>query len=147
MNFKDPVTTFAYNLVSLHHDVMWYIIIILCLVYWSLYKILKDNSWNIFKKQEGFLLLLHKSKTLVNIQMYIFIICFYTFKYIIEYSFRFFSKIIAIAEDFTWNSKGYRVVKLYGFFLGKQYFKDLTISQYVKWHDHLDYEYVMELLV
>lgn len=50
MNFKDPVTTFAYNLISLHHDIMWYIIIILTLVYWSLYKILKEYSWNIFLK-------------------------------------------------------------------------------------------------
>jgi hypothetical protein len=49
MNCKDPVTTFAYNLISLHHDIMWYIIIILTLVYWSLYKILKEYSWNTFK--------------------------------------------------------------------------------------------------
>ena len=74
MNFKDPVTTFAYNLISLHHDVMWYVLMILCIVYWSLYKILKDFSWNVFNKQEGFFSLLYKSKLLVNIQIYIFFI-------------------------------------------------------------------------
>jgi hypothetical protein len=59
MNCKDPVTTFAYNSISLHHDIKWYIIIILTLVYWSLYKILKEYSysWNTFNKQKVFLLL------------------------------------------------------------------------------------------
>jgi hypothetical protein len=33
MNFKEPVSTFAYNLISLHHDIMWYVILILSLVY------------------------------------------------------------------------------------------------------------------
>ena len=29
---------------------LWYIIIILTLVYWSLYKIIKDYSWSYFNK-------------------------------------------------------------------------------------------------
>jgi hypothetical protein len=52
MKIKDSVTAFAYNSISLYHDIKWYIIIILTLVYWSLYKILKEYSysWNTFLK-------------------------------------------------------------------------------------------------
>ena len=57
MNFKDLISTFAHNLISLHHDIMWYIIIILSLVYWSLYKIVKEYSWGNFNKIEGFILM------------------------------------------------------------------------------------------
>jgi len=59
MNFKEPVSTFAYNLISLHYDIMWYIIINLTLVYWSLYKIIKEYSWSKFNKQEIILLILN----------------------------------------------------------------------------------------
>ena len=71
MNFKDPISTFAYNLISLHHDIMWYIIIILTLVYWSLYKVIKEYSWSNFNKQEGFLLILN-STFFFKIQRFIF---------------------------------------------------------------------------
>jgi len=74
MNFKDPISTFAYNLISLHHDIMWYIIIILSLVYWSLYKIVKEYSWNNFNKVEGFLLEMSNKKIIFQIQAYIFCI-------------------------------------------------------------------------
>ena len=66
MNFKDPIIIFAYNLISLYHDIMWYIIIILTLVYWSLYKILKEYSWNTFDKQESLLLYYVKSIPIIN---------------------------------------------------------------------------------
>ena len=41
--------------------IMWKIIIILTLVYWSLYKIIKEYSWSYFNKQEGFLLILNST--------------------------------------------------------------------------------------
>jgi len=50
MNIKD--LTFTYNLISLHYDIMWYIIIILLVVYWCLYKILKEYIWTNFNKQD-----------------------------------------------------------------------------------------------
>jgi len=54
-DFLDSATVWCYNLISVHHDICYFIIIILSLVYWSLYKIIKDNSWNSFNKQEGLL--------------------------------------------------------------------------------------------
>jgi cytochrome c oxidase subunit 2 len=52
-NFADPATVWSYNVISVHHDIFWFIIIILALVYWALYKILKDYGWNCFNKQVG----------------------------------------------------------------------------------------------
>ena len=43
-NLKDPATVYAYSLITVHHDVMWFIFIILSMVCWTLYKILKDFS-------------------------------------------------------------------------------------------------------
>lgn len=44
ISFKDPASVYAYHMFSTHHDIMWYIIIILILVYWCLYKIITDFS-------------------------------------------------------------------------------------------------------
>jgi len=54
-NLKDPATVYAYSLITVHHDVMWFIFIILGVVCWSLYKILKDFVWSIGNKQSGLL--------------------------------------------------------------------------------------------
>ena len=54
-NLKDPATVYAYSLITVHHDVMWFIFIILGVVCWSLYKILKDFIWSIGNKQSGLL--------------------------------------------------------------------------------------------
>ena len=53
LNFLDPATIFAYHLVSVHHDVIWYVILILTVVYWSLFKIIIDFNWGILNKQIG----------------------------------------------------------------------------------------------
>jgi len=55
MIFMEPATVISYNLLAVHHDVFFFIIIILCFVYWTLYKILKDFCWNIGIKQKSFL--------------------------------------------------------------------------------------------
>ena len=82
MNFKDPISTFAYNLISLHHDIMWYIIIILSIVYWALYKIIKEYSWSNFNKVDGLILAISYNKLILKIQIYIFYIWFNIFKLI-----------------------------------------------------------------
>jgi len=123
MNFKEPATTFAYNLISLHHDVMWYIILIICLVYWVLYKILKDFLWSVFNKQEGFLSILYNYKFLWNLQVYIILTSYIFYRRTIKYYFEIVQKIINVGESFALNFKGYYVVNLFTFFLGDQYFK------------------------
>jgi len=32
LNFKDPATLYAHSLMSVHHDVMWYLILIVSIV-------------------------------------------------------------------------------------------------------------------
>jgi len=48
-------------------NIKWHIIIILTLVYWSLYKVIKEYSWSNFNKQEGFLLILNNTFFLILI--------------------------------------------------------------------------------
>lgn len=50
-NFKDPATVFSFSLIFVHHDVMWYLFLILALVYWSLYKIVIDSNWFVFNRK------------------------------------------------------------------------------------------------
>jgi len=148
MNFKDPVTTFAYNLISLHHDVMWYVLIILCLVYWSLYKILKDYTWSMFNKQEGFLSVLYSSRILVNMQIYIFAIGFFFYKYLIIFVVQLINGIKLMLEEVVHDGKkGSKMVVFLNFFLGQQYFKNLSESQYDKWKGALTFDYMKDLLL
>ena len=53
VSFKDPATVYAYSLIFVHHQVMWFMFIILGVVYWSFYKIVKEYNWNSFNKQAG----------------------------------------------------------------------------------------------
>ena len=55
--FQDPATVYAYSFMFVHHQVMWYMLIILGVVYWSFYRIIKEYSWNSFNKQSGILFL------------------------------------------------------------------------------------------
>lgn len=128
MNFKDPVTTFAYNLISLHHDIMWYIIIILTLVYWSLYKILKEYSWNTFNKQEGFLLYFFNNVFILQVQKFIFY--FWTLFFINTLLYMSILIFVLITKHLdkllsTTNSNTF-LIKLYSFILGKSYFLGIS---------------------
>ena len=44
--FKDPASVYCYSLILVHHQVMWYMIIILGVVYWNFYKIIDEYKWN-----------------------------------------------------------------------------------------------------
>ena len=44
--FKDPASVYSYSLILVHHQVMWYMIIILSVVYWTYYRIIHDFQWN-----------------------------------------------------------------------------------------------------
>lgn len=124
MNFKDPISTFAYNLISLHHDIMWYIFIILTLVYWTLYKIVKEYSWNTFNKQEGFILFFFNNIYVYKIQKFLFYIWINVFIFNILYV---FIKVFIFLEEkldlYLLNIKNNKILKsLIVFFLGKAYF-------------------------
>jgi len=128
MNFKEPISTFAYNLISLHHDIMWYIIIIISLVYWTLYKIIKEYSWNIFNKQEGFILLSYY-KILVKIQIYILFVWYSIFSLIIIKSFNIFLLFIKSLDKSIIKKKKYINILL--FIVGKNYYKGFYNNFYI----------------
>ena len=136
MNFRDPVSTFAYNLISLHHDIMWYIIIILTLVYWTLYKIVKDYSWNIFNKQEGFLLNFLNNIYVFKLQKFIFYIWINLFIFNILYFFIKFFFWVSKRLDFLLSKKklNKNLMKFLIFILGKPLFKimDYNYGEHIK---------------
>lgn len=106
MNFKEPISTFAYNLISLHHDIIWYIILILSLVYWTLYKIIKEFLWSIGPKQDGFSIVFYKNNRLYKLQAIILFIWFKLFYKVIEVVYSFSVKIyIALTKNILNNQK------------------------------------------
>lgn len=124
MNFKDPITTFAYNLISLHHDIMWYIILILSLVYWSLYKILKEYSWNTFNKQEGFLLYFLNNTSIIKFQKLVFYFWATFFIYnIVYFSVKIYFLFASMLDALYMKRKANKfLLKILPFFLGKSYY-------------------------
>jgi hypothetical protein len=74
MDFKDPATLYIESLIGVHNNVMWYLVLILTIVYWTLYKIIKDSSWTSFNKQVGFLRIFFSSKLLLNLYSFTILI-------------------------------------------------------------------------
>jgi len=44
-DFRDPATLYIESLISVHNNVMWYLVLIIVIVYWTLYKIIRDSNW------------------------------------------------------------------------------------------------------
>ena len=91
INFIEPSSLFSYNLISLHHDVIWYLILVISVVYWSIYKIFKDYGWFKYNSESVFFdFLLYKNIWYKKLIVYIIGIYIYIFKYILEYIYNFF---------------------------------------------------------
>ena len=120
MNFKEPISTFAYNLISLHHDIIWYIILILSIVYWTLYKIIKEYLWTIGPKQDGFSLIFYKNNTVYKLQSIVLFIWFKIFYRLIEIIYYFLIKLntIFIQNILKINNQNSKATKLSFFILG-----------------------------
>lgn len=37
-----------------HHQVMWYMILILAVVYWSFFRIIREYNWHSFSRRQGY---------------------------------------------------------------------------------------------
>jgi len=142
MNFKEPVSTFAYNLISLHHDIMWYVILILSLVYWTLYKVIKEYLWSISIKQDGFFLIFYKNNILYKMQSIILFLWFKIFYKIIKIFYYFFFKFNKIFIKNLLNLSNENNKKLSFFFLGKG-FNNLFILKFIEKKDYNYYENII----
>ena len=142
MNFKEPVSTFAYNLISLHHDIIWYIILILSLVYWTLYKIIKEYLWSISIKQDGFILIFYKNNILYKMQSIILFVWFKVFYKIMEIIYVYINKwyILFINNIIKFDHE--KKSKLSFFFLGKG-LNGLFLPNYIEKKDYNFYENLM----
>jgi hypothetical protein len=81
ISFQDPASVYAYHLFSVHNDILWFILIILVLVYWCLYKIVRDFNWKFFNNQSG-----------INLYIYSFY-----FIYIESYFIYYINKVIILS--------------------------------------------------
>ncbi len=85
---------------SVHHDVMWYLFLIVTLVCWTLYKILKEFSWASFSKQVGFSRILFYSKFFISFESFFIFIWLKIFSFFSGFFFSF----INFAHDLTFKS-------------------------------------------
>jgi len=140
--FKEPISLFAYNLISLHHDIMWYMIIIFSLVYWTLYKIIKEYSWSVYNKQQGFLLVSYL-KIFIKIQILI-LFCWYIIFSAFLLQWKYIIELCVKVLDSHWL-KNYKVnLDLFLYFLGKNYYKGIYINFY--W-SYWNYFYFKKILI
>jgi len=116
-NFKDPATLYAHSLMSVHHDVMWYIILIVTIVCWTLYKILKEFGWNAFNKQVGFLRFSFLSRTFVLIESFLVFIWIKVFSLFASVAYLF----ISYANKITFLSDLTNKFSIFSF-IGSEYF-------------------------
>lgn len=85
---------------SVHHDVMWYLILVFTIVIWTLYKILKEFGWSTFNKQVGFLRIFFFSKLFITIESFIIFIWVKMFSFF----FNFFYSFTVFANKLTFKS-------------------------------------------
>ena len=61
LNFKDPASVYGFSMMYVHHQVMWFMFIILAVVYWSFYKIIKEYNWYSLNRQRGLFYVLNNT--------------------------------------------------------------------------------------
>lgn len=144
MNFKEPISTFAYNLISLHHDIIWYVILILSIVYWTLYKIIKEYLWTIGIKQDGFSMIFYQNHTLYKLQSIVLFIWFKIFYRIIEVIYYSLIKLnlLFIQNISKLNTNNNNTNKLSFFFLGKG-FNNLYLPKFIEKKNYKFYENII----
>lgn len=142
MNFKEPVSTFTYNLISLHHDIIWYVILILSLVYWTLYKIIKEYLWSISIKQDGLSLFFYKNNTLYKMQSIILFIWFKFFFKLLEIIYVLFIKLYKIFINNILKIDYEKKNTLSFFLLGKG-INGFYLPKYIEKKDYNFYENII----
>lgn len=130
MNFKEPITTFSYNLISLHHDIIWYIILIITVVYWSLFKVLKEFIWRNSNKQGGFFNIVYKTTLIYKIQSFILFLWLNIFFKILQYIFIYLIKTTEKVRFLILENNTSIIKKLYIFFLGKSVYEGNILPSY-----------------
>jgi len=111
-NLLDPATIYSYSMISLHHDIMWFIFVILSVVCWSLYRILEECFWTVNDKKSGIIKFTFVDVYLMYIETVVVYVCvkialivwvfFYYCLYII-YSFLLYFNIRVNANDIIYK--------------------------------------------
>jgi cytochrome c oxidase subunit 2 len=129
-------------LISLHHDIIWYIILILSLVYWTLYKVIKEYLWSISIKQDGFFLLFYKKNTLYKMQSILLFIWFKFIFKILAIIYNLFLKLYKLFINNLLKINYEKKNKLSFFFLGKG-LNGLNLPKYIENKNYNYYESII----
>ena len=78
-NFTDPATIYCHLLILFHHDVMWYLVLILCIVNWSLYAVIRNFMWYNVKTAIISLRFVRKFELIFFFILYFFSFFFFNF--------------------------------------------------------------------
>ena len=137
VTFNDPVTAFCYHLISLHNDIIWFILIILGVVYWSLYKIIKEFNWSVFNKQGGGLKYFYFFPSIFKIQVYIFSFLFNIWKKGLNYYYKLINFLIIFFYKVKFSKNPlirdiFVVCKdKYQLFFGLEFFKGIVFPKHI----------------
>jgi len=139
INFQDPASPFFFNLLSVHHDVIWYILIILVFVYWCLAQILREFGWNIFNKKKGLFRIIFHLGNLIDIQA-VFSFLWVTFAVYLNGSWYLFCSLCRKLSYYFFNINFFIAI------IGKNAFRGKNKSKQV-WVNYWNYEYINKNLV
>lgn len=140
MDFKDPATLYIESLIGVHNNVMWYLILIVTIVYWTLYKIIKDSNWTSFSKQVGFLRSIYLNTFFLNLNAAVVLVYVSLYTPIIsllinfyeEAQLRFFAQNPAGAtENFDYSKDFEFILKFFFFTMDQSIFKTLLPPYWV----------------
>lgn len=139
-NFKDPATLYAHSLISVHHDVMWYLILALSIIYWALYKILREFNWSFFSKQFGLLRIFYLNTVFLYLEAFCIWVWLVFFSFFSSIFFDFMKKL----EYFIFESDINNDHKMF-FIMGWEY---LTGFNDIPWlnRSSLNFNFVINIL-
>lgn len=96
MDFKDPATLYIESLIDVHNNVMWYLVLILTIVYWTLYKIVKDSLWTSFNKQVGFLRIFLSNSLFINLYSFALLLYVEVYSFVLKSFFNVIADVLYI---------------------------------------------------
>lgn len=113
INLKDPASIYAFHLINLHHKIIWFLILVLAVVYWSFYKTIRDYNWNNFNRQAGIFRISYNFSFFIYLEViFHFIISWFLFKfyYMVTYLLNLCLNLFISTPDLIEFLDGYEVL-------------------------------------
>lgn len=128
LSFQEPVSIYCYNLIALHHDIIWYLILIMSLVFWVLIKIIKEFSWYAFKKEKK-IMLYYNNASFIKVHTVLLYLWIQLIVVILRIVYQLYNLMQSRYDLLVLKNKN---VKIYKFILGKELLEGLYFPSYIK---------------